>query len=105
MFGYLRRQMIFGAVIAGCFFVARSCKGEDMPNPDQIRMVQEREARELRVRDRIEYQLSRAPKPKAEPKRPARLSDAERRELIEALDRFIREGRGLVILDPYRGVR
>ena len=72
-----------------------------MPNPDHINLIQEAQERERAVARRIEYQRSRAQQPKPAP-RPARtLTDSERRELREALERFVRENPGrLVILWP-----
>jgi len=102
--GYLRNRLLFGAVLGSCFLVARSC-GQELPNPDHIRLVQERTERERAVARRIEYHLARAPKPEPEKPQVRPLSDEERRELVEAIDRFIREGRGLVNLDPRGGVR
>jgi hypothetical protein len=59
---------------------------------DRIKMAQEAAAREARVRARIEHQLARVGK-KAEPKKSRELTDAERRELLDAIDRWLASDR------------
>ncbi len=76
--------------------VAGSMIGQDL-NPDRIKVVQEREAHERAVAERIEYQLAKQPKPVAQPAPPPRhLSAQEMKELCEALDRYFREHHGQV---------
>lgn len=90
----LRRFLVLAVFAASAF-------AQELPNPDHIKLIQEAQERERAIARRIEYQISRAEKPKPAP-RPARvLTDGERRELREALERFVRENPGrLVILWP-----
>ena len=79
--------------------VAGSMFGQELGslNPDRIKAVQEREAHERAVAERIEYQLAQQPKPVAQPAPPVRhLSAKEMKELCEALDRYFREHPGQV---------
>ena len=82
--------------IAVILAVAGSMLGQDL-NPDRIKVVQEREAHERAVAERIEYQLAQQPKPVAAPAPPVRhLSKKEMKELDKALRRYFREHHGQV---------
>ncbi len=87
------RTLLVVLVAAGSMF------GQDLGslNPDRIKAVQEREAHERAVAERIEYQLAQQPKPAPKPAPPVRhLSRKEIKELREALDRYFREHPGQV---------
>ena len=81
------------AVLACLFAAAVAAFAQVPPSPDTIRVVQEREAHERAVAERIAYQVAKQPpKAVAEPEAPRRhLSPTETRELMEALDRYFRE--------------
>lgn len=93
--GQARRMLRRFLVVAG---FAAAAFAQELPNPDHIKLIQEAQERERAVARRIEYQISRAEKPKPAP-RPARtLTDSERRELREALERFFRKNTGRLVI-------
>ncbi len=47
--------------MAAVLVLAGACFAQELPGPDQIRMVAEREARDKRVQERIGYQLALLP--------------------------------------------
>jgi hypothetical protein len=79
---------MFAFLLSASLVVAGS-----IPNPDFIRVIQERDARERAVARRIELQIERQPKqePKAEPKKPVEAPEVP--GLREAIERFVKEGR------------
>lgn len=89
MTGFLRSATILAAVGVA------SAEGFD-----RIGLAREREARERAMARRIEPQQRRQPKsqPETGPTRPAGAVDVP--GLREALERFVRDGRGVVILYP-----
>ena len=81
-----------GAGVVACLFiVAVAAFPQAPPSPAAIRVVQEREAHERTVGERIAYQ----PLPNREAPR-RHLSPTETRELIAALDAYFRENAGRV---------
>jgi HrpA-like RNA helicase len=71
---------------------AAQAESFSLPSPDQILRVQEREARERAMAERV------APQPRPSVEAPRQLlSAAERLELRIALDRFLRQNPGVVI--------
>jgi hypothetical protein len=88
---------MMGTTLACSLFSAAAAFTQTLPSPDTIKIVQEREARERALAERIAYQVAKQPKPAAVPEAPRRhLSPEEMRELMEALSRYFQENGGRV---------
>jgi hypothetical protein len=93
------KNAILVIFLAAAAVRAESPVAMPLPSPNQILMVQEREAGERYYANRATMAaLAQKPAPAPADPTPARtLSEQERRELHEALDRFFREHPGVII--------